>query len=47
MSYIAKKCREKNTLLPVINKGNSDEGYEGAIVLDPKSGLYLDKPVMC
>ena len=46
-SYIAKKCREKNTLLPVIDKGNSDEGYEGAIVLDPKSGLYLDKPVAC
>ena len=43
-SYVAKKCREKNTLMPVIDKGN-DDGYEGAIVLDPKCDLYLDTPV--
>ena len=46
-SYIAKKCREKNTLMPDIEKGSGDEGYEGAIVLPPKSGLYLDTPVAC
>ena len=46
-SYIAKKCREKNTLMPVIEKGEMDEGYEGAIVLDPKCDLYLDNPVAC
>ena len=46
-SYIAKKCREKNTLMPVIEKGSSDDGYEGAIVLDPKCDLYLDNPVAC
>ena len=46
-SYIAKKCREKGTLLPVIEKGSMDEGYEGAIVLPPKTGLYLDNPVAC
>ena len=46
-SFIAKKCREKNTLMPVLNKGGSNEGYEGAIVLDPKSDLYLDNPVAC
>lgn len=46
-SYIALKCREKNTLMPVIDKGDPDEAYEGAIVLDPKSGLYLDEPVAC
>jgi len=46
-SYIAKKCREKNTLIPVIEKSDSDEGYEGAIVLDPKCDLYLDNPVAC
>jgi len=46
-SYIAKKCREKNTLMPVINKGNLDECYEGAIVLEPKCNLYLDNPVAC
>ena len=46
-SYIAKKCREKRTLMPVIEKGNTDEGYEGAIVLEPKCDLYLDNPVAC
>ena len=46
-SYIAKKCREKNTLMPVIEKGFLDEGFEGAIVLDPKCDLYLDNPVAC
>jgi len=46
-SYIAKKCREKGTLMPVIEKGDIDDGYEGAIVLDPKTDLYLDNPVAC
>ena len=46
-SYIAKKCREKGTLMPVLDKGSGDEGYEGAIVLDPKCDLYLDNPVAC
>jgi DNA polymerase elongation subunit (family B) len=44
-SYVAKKCREKKVLMPVIDKGSMDDGYEGAIVLDPKCGLYLDDPV--
>ena len=44
-SYVAKKCREKGVLMPVINKGSKDDGYEGAIVLEPKCGLYLDNPV--
>tara|TARA_Y100001970_G_scaffold102415_1_gene128598 strand:- start:166 stop:1875 length:1710 start_codon:yes stop_codon:yes gene_type:complete len=46
-SYIAKKCREKNTLMPLISKGNPFDAYEGAIVLEPKTGLYLDNPVAC
>ena len=46
-SYMAKKCREKRVLIPVIDKGSSEEGYEGAIVLQPKRGLYLDNPVAC
>lgn len=45
-SFIAKKCREAKTLIPVLEKKN-DGGYEGAIVLKPKSGLYLDEPVAC
>lgn len=46
-SFIAKKCRDKRVLMPVIEKGGLDEGYEGAIVLDPKCDLYLDNPVAC
>ena len=46
-SYIAKKCREKDTLMPVIDKLDGDDGYEGAIVLAPKCDLYLDDPVAC
>jgi DNA polymerase elongation subunit (family B) len=46
-SYVGQKCREKNTLMPVIDKGKQDEGYEGAIVLPPKCNLYLKKPVAC
>ena len=54
-SFIAKKCREKGTLMPVVEKvisaaprpGMTWDGYDGAIVLDPKCDLYLDKPVAC
>ena len=47
LSYISKKCREKRTLMPDLNKRFKDDGYEGAIVLPPKCGLYLDNPVAC
>jgi DNA polymerase delta subunit 1 len=33
--------------MPVIEKGSMDDGYEGAIVLEPKCDLYLDNPVAC
>ena len=46
-SYIAKKCREKGTLMPVIEKSMNDDGYEGATVLEPKCNLYLETPVAC
>ena len=46
-SYVGKKCREKDTLIPDIEKKLNDGGFEGAIVLDPKSDLYLDNPVAC
>ena len=45
-SFIAKKCLESNTLIPVLDK-QSNGDYEGAIVLEPKCGLYLDEPVAC
>ena len=46
-SYIAQKCRDKGVLMPVLDKGDADEGYEGACVLEPKCDLYLDDPVAC
>ena len=41
-SYVAKQCRNMNVLMPVIDKGSNDDGYEGAIVLPPKTGFYMD-----
>ena len=46
-SYISKKCREKETLMPFLEKSLNDDSYEGAIVLPPKCDLYLDDPVAC
>ncbi len=46
-SFIAKKCRENRTLMPVIEKCFGTESYEGAICLPPKCNLYLDNPVAC
>ena len=46
-SYVAKKCREKNTLMPDLDKSGDAEGYEGAIVLPPKCSMYMDNPVAC
>jgi len=46
-SYVAKKCREKNTLMPDLQKSKAADGYEGAIVLPPKCGMYMDNPVAC
>jgi len=46
-SYVAKKCREMRTLMPVVDKSEDEDGFEGAIVLDPKCDLYLDNPVAC
>ena len=46
-SYVAKKCREKNTLMPDLDKSMDNDGYEGAIVLPPKCSMYMDNPVAC
>ena len=45
LSLIAKKCASCNYLLPNLYKKHV--GYEGAIVLKPKPGVYLDEPVSC
>ena len=46
-SYVAKKCREKGTLMPDLEKKAGGDGYEGAIVLPPKCSMYIDNPVAC
>ena len=46
-SYVAKKCREQNTLMPDLEKTQDENGYEGAIVLAPKCSMYMDNPVAC
>jgi DNA polymerase elongation subunit (family B) len=45
LSFIAKECRKINTFMPDLPKIMSNDGYEGAIVLPPKVGLYRDNPV--
>ena len=50
-SLIAKKCMDKDLLIPVIKSFNEnryidDDGYEGAVVLDPKEGIYLNDPIV-
>jgi DNA polymerase elongation subunit (family B) len=45
LSFIAKTCREKNTLMPVVEKPEGSGSYEGAICLKPKRGFYTKDPV--
>jgi len=45
LSFLAKECRSKNTLMPVLEKAENDGSYEGAIVFPPNCGLYLDNPI--
>jgi DNA polymerase elongation subunit (family B) len=55
-SLVAKECRAEDFLIPTItpnvrdndsSDGNQDDedGYEGAIVLEPKAGIYIDDPI--
>ena len=50
-SLIAKQCMEKNSLIPTIKSYDNDvidmeDGYEGAVVLDPKEAIYLNDPIV-
>jgi DNA polymerase elongation subunit (family B) len=46
LSLIAYFLKNKNYVIPLLHKDTFDkEGYEGAVVLDPKPGIYIDKPV--
>ena len=54
-SLVSKQCKNDNFAIPTLNKGKvgevdanadeDDEGYEGAIVLEPKTGIYIEDPV--
>jgi len=54
-SLVSKECRLKQMLIPVIHKPRPygveledldlGVGYEGAIVLEPQAGMYLDTPI--
>jgi len=55
-SYVSKICRLRNILMPDLQKPKEidtdcmeyeHDGYEGAIVLPPKCGMYMDNPVAC
>ena len=45
LSFIAKECRKIKTFMPMLQKSESNDGFEGAIVLEPKTGLYRKNPV--
>lgn len=48
-SLVAKQCMDRGSLIPTIKSydENADEdGYEGAVVLDPKEGIYLNEPIV-
>jgi DNA polymerase elongation subunit (family B) len=42
LSFIARECRSKGTLMPVVERPWNDGGYEGAICLPPKRGLHQE-----
>ncbi len=47
-SIITKECSERRTRIPTLKgftEGQLDDGFEGAIVLEPKPGIYSDDPV--
>jgi DNA polymerase elongation subunit (family B) len=46
-SLVAKQCRLDNFVIPTLNNSDNedDSGYEGAIVLEPKTGIYIDQPI--
>lgn len=45
-SYVAKRCRERGYLIPVMQNTESEGKYEGAIVLEPDRGIHYDQPVV-
>jgi len=44
-SLVSKECKNENYILRELEKKNDDSSYEGAIVLPPIKGMYLEEPV--
>lgn len=52
-SLISKQCADENYRIPVLNVNDDkeeeseieQESYEGALVLEPKTGIYIDEPI--
>lgn len=48
-SLVLKQCADDGFVMPVVKKQGDEveeeEGYEGAIVLEPDTGIYLDTPI--
>lgn len=49
-SLVAKQCMDKGYLIPTkkysSDKEMENDGYEGAVVLEPKEGIYLNEPIV-
>ena len=50
-SLVAKQCMDKGFLIPTnkysdYQREGEMDGYEGAVVLDPKEGIYLNEPIV-
>jgi DNA polymerase elongation subunit (family B) len=45
-SLVSKKCRERGYFIPLLDKEDfdNDDGYEGAIVINPEIDAHLDDP---
>jgi DNA polymerase elongation subunit (family B) len=46
-SFVARECLLRRTLMPDLFTSFDNSGYEGALVLEPKRGMYIDEPVAC
>ena len=44
-SLVSKECNIENYILRELEKKSNNSSYEGAIVLPPKKGMYLEDPV--
>ena len=47
-SLVVKACSNENTRIPTLRNYNGEEnneGFEGAIVLEPNPGIYLEDPI--